>query len=78
MENKKSDGAMWKKTISTKDGKVEIFSVVIGEQRFTAWPNKYKKAGDKQPEYQLKIDTWKPDAAKSKPAPDAGDDSLPF
>lgn len=55
-----SAGAAWKKTINTKNGQVEVLSITIGEQRFTAWPNTFKKEGERSPDYRLQVDTYEP------------------
>jgi len=85
MESKKSDGAAWKKVIKTKNGDIAILNITIGDKRYTAWPNTYKTAGDKSPDYRLFIDTWTPDPSKrstsavSDTNDGAGDlDNLPF
>lgn len=71
-----SAGAAWKKTINTKNGPVEVLSITIGEQRFTAWPNTYKKEGERSPDYRLQVDNYEP---KSKPATFTGtSQDLPF
>lgn len=72
---KQSDGAAWKKTINTKNGEVEILSITIGDKRYTAWPNSFKKEGEKSPDYRLNLDTFVPKpAAKTF----ATSDDLPF
>jgi hypothetical protein len=69
-----SAGAAWKKTVNTKNGPVEVLSITIGEQRFTAWPNTFKKEGERSPDYRLQVDTYQPKGeAKEKFAGD-----LPF
>lgn len=61
MEKKtESVGAIWKRTINTKNGEVEILSIVIGDKKFVAWPNTFKKPGEKSPDYRLQIDTYEP------------------
>jgi hypothetical protein len=55
-----SAGAAWRKVITTSKGEVEILSVVIGDKRYTAWPNSFKKEGEKSPDYRLQEDTFKP------------------
>jgi len=55
-----SAGAAWKKTINTKNGQVEVLSITIGEQRFTAWPNTFKKEGERSPDYRLQVDNYEP------------------
>jgi hypothetical protein len=74
--SKESAGAAWKKNINTKNGEVEVLSITIGDKRYTAWPNTYKKPGEKSPDYRLQEDNWKPE---SKLAPKfAGQEDLPF
>lgn len=68
---KQSEGAAWKKTVNTKNGEVEILSITIGDKRYTAWPNSFKKEGEKSPDYRLQVDTYEP---KKVPATD----DLPF
>lgn len=81
---KQSDGAIWKKTINTKNGEVEVLSITIGDKRFTAWPNSFKKEGEKSPDYRLYVDNYEPNKPASKPSPKsfagqrANDDGLPF
>jgi hypothetical protein len=68
--SQESAGAIWKKTVKTKNGEVEVLSIVIGDKRYTAWPNTFKKEGEKSPDYRLQVDTYeKKDAPK---------DGLPF
>lgn len=67
---KQSEGAAWKKSINTKNGNVEILSITIGDKRYTAWPNTFKKEGEKSPDYRLQLDTYE---AKKSVASD-----LPF
>lgn len=64
---KQSEGAAWKKTVNTKNGEVEILSITIGDKRYTAWPNSFKKEGEKSPDYRLQVDTYEP---KKVPATD--------
>jgi hypothetical protein len=52
-------GGIWKKTINTKKGPVEILSISIMGKRYTAWPNGYKKEGDKSPDYKIQEDNYK-------------------
>lgn len=66
MEQKQSAGAIWKKTINTKKGQMEVLSITIGDQRYTAWPNSFKK-NPKEPDYRLEVDNWKPEAKPSAP-----------
>lgn len=61
---RQSEGAIWKKTIKTKNGDVEVLNVVIGDKRYTAWPNSFKQEGEKSPDYRLQLDTYE---AKPKP-----------
>jgi uncharacterized protein (DUF736 family) len=55
-----SAGAAWRKVVNTKNGPVEVLSISIGDKRFTAWPNTFKKDGEKTPDYRLQEDTFKP------------------
>ncbi len=68
--SQESAGAIWKKTVKTKNGDVEVLSIVIGDQRYTAWPNTFKKEGEKSPDFRLQVDTYQ---AKEKSS-----DGLPF
>ena len=78
MSNQSAGGA-WKKTINTKNGPVEILSITIGDKRYTAWPNTFKKEGEKSPDYRLSEDNYEPKSAPAKaPAKFAGQDDLPF
>lgn len=61
-----SAGAAWKKTINTKNGPVEVLSITIGDQRFTAWPNSYKKEGERSPDYRLQVDNYEKKSAPAK------------
>lgn len=54
-QKKQSVGGIWKR--ATKNGK-EVLSITIGEQRYTAWLNDFKK--DKQPDYKIYVDDYKP------------------
>jgi uncharacterized protein (DUF736 family) len=72
--NKESAGAAWKKVINTKNGEVEVLSVQIGDKRYTAWPNTFKKPGEKTPDYRLQEDNYVPKTEQPKSF--AGD--LPF
>lgn len=65
MSTNQSAGAAWKKTINTKNGPVEVLSITIGEQRFTAWPNTFKKEGERSPDYRLQVDTYQPKATNT-------------
>jgi hypothetical protein len=58
--NNQSAGAAWKKTVTTKNGEVEILSITIGDKRYSAWPNTFKKEGEKSPDYRLQEDNYKP------------------
>jgi cytochrome oxidase Cu insertion factor (SCO1/SenC/PrrC family) len=60
MSTNQSAGAAWKKTVNTKNGPVEVLSITIGEQRDTAWPNTFKKEGERSPDYRLQVDTYQP------------------
>jgi hypothetical protein len=57
-EKKQSDGAAWKKRIKTKFGEATILSITIGDKRYTAWENSYKKEGDNQPDYKIFVDIY--------------------
>lgn len=70
--SQQSAGGAWKKTITTKNGQVEVLSISIGDKRYTAWPNTFKKEGDKSPDYKLQVDNYEPKKAK-QPSED-----LPF
>ena len=79
MSKQEAAGAAWKKTINTKSGEVEVLSITIGDKRYTAWPNTYKKPGEKTPDYRLQEDTWKPTAAAAPAKKFAGQsEDLPF
>lgn len=80
MSNNQSAGAAWKKVINTKNGEVEVLSITIGDKRYTAWPNTFKKEGERSPDYRLNEDTYTPKAAATAPAKKsfAGQDDLPF
>ena len=58
--SKQSEGAAWKKTVNTKNGPVEVLSITIGDKRYTAWPNTFKKEGERSPDYRLQADTYQP------------------
>lgn len=60
MSNQQSAGAAWKKTVNTKNGPVEILSITIGDKRYSAWPNSFKKEGEKTPDYRLQEDNYEP------------------
>lgn len=70
MSNQQSAGGAWKKTVNTKNGAVEVLSISIGDKRYTAWPNTFKKEGERSPDYRLQEDNYQP---KVKPTED-----LPF
>lgn len=79
MSTKQSDGAIWKKTINTKNGEVEVLSIVIGDKRFTAWPNSFKKEGERSPDYRLTVDNYEKKAAEPARKSFAGQSNdLPF
>ncbi len=65
MSNQQSAGAAWRKIVKTKNGEVEVLSITIGDKRYTAWPNTFKKPGEKSPDYRLQVDNYEP---KEKPA----------
>lgn len=69
--SQESAGAIWKKTVKTKNGDVEVLSITIGDKRYTAWPNTFKKEGEKSPDYRLQVDNYQPKDAKPS-------DGLPF
>lgn len=73
-KQQKSDGAAWKKSIKTKNGDVEILSIVIGDKKYTAWPNTFKKEGEKSPDYRLTVDNYEPKATPTTQS----DEDLPF
>lgn len=80
MSNNQSAGAIWTKTINTKNGEVEILNIVIGDKKYVAWPNSYKQPGEKSPDYRIQEDNYKPEP-KAEAAPKksfAGQDDLPF
>lgn len=66
MSTVQSAGAAWIKTINTKNGPVNVLSITIGEQRYTAWPNTFKKEGERTPDYRLQVDTYQPKAEFAK------------
>lgn len=76
MSTKQSAGAAWRKVVNTSNGPVEILSLTIGDKRYSAWPNTYKKEGEKSPDYRLIEDTYQPKAEAKSEAKFAGD--LPF
>lgn len=47
----------WKKTVKTKNGEVEVISFTINGQRYSMWPNNFKKE-EKHPDYQITVDTY--------------------
>ena len=73
---KQSEGAAWKKTVNTKNGPVEVLSITIGDKRYTAWPNTFKKEGERSPDYRLQVDNYEP-KPKQEAKSFAGQD-LPF
>jgi hypothetical protein len=74
---KQSEGAAWKKTVNTKNGPVEVLSITIGDKRYTAWPNTFKKEGERSPDYRLQADNYQPkESAKSFAGQTTND--LPF
>ena len=72
----KSVGAAWKKSINTKNGQVEVLSIVIGDNKYTAWPNTFKKEGEKSPDYRLQEDNYQPKTTVNEPK--QVEDDLPF
>jgi hypothetical protein len=78
-EKKESIGGIWKKTIQTKNGDVELLNISVDGKRYTAWPNTYKQAGDKSPDYKLYLDTYKPPTNQQPNTPQKNDnEELPF
>lgn len=74
-----SVGAAWKKSINTKNGQVEVLSIVIGDKKYTAWPNTYKKVGERSPDYRLQEDNYQPKTVSNEPKPIQNEaDDLPF
>ena len=73
---KESVGAAWKKTINTKGGQVEVLSIVIGDKKYTAWPNTFKKDGERSPDYRLQEDNYQPKPKTD--GPKQVEDDLPF
>lgn len=73
---KESVGAAWKKSINTKGGQVEILSIVIGDKKYTAWPNTFKKEGERSPDYRLQEDNYQPKTVTNEPK--QVEDDLPF
>jgi len=71
-------GGIWKKTINTKNGPVEIFSISLGGKRYTAWPNSYKMEGDKSPDYKIQQDQYKPKTVQANVQATVQDNDLPF
>lgn len=79
MEQKQSAGAAWKKTIKTKNGQMEVLSLVIGDKRYTMWPNQYKKEGEKSPDYRVQVDNYEPKQNNQPVAKQVEEtDGLPF
>ena len=74
MSENKSIGGIWKKTVQTKKGPVEILSISIMGKRYTAWPNSFKEAGDRKPDYTLQEDNYEPKKAEAV----KDDSGLPF
>jgi hypothetical protein len=77
-----SIGGIWKKTIKTSKGDVEILSISLNGKRYTAWPNSFKK--DKQPDYRIQEDNYEPKNKANEQAPEpisnhpGTEDDLPF
>ena len=72
---KESVGAIWKKTINTKDGAKEILSIQIGDKKYTAWTNDYKKE-QKHPDFKIFVDDYqKPNNEQDTKL---SNDDLPF
>lgn len=79
MSTNQSAGAAWRKVINTKNGEVEVLSITIGDKRYTAWPNTFKKEGERSPDYRLNEDNYTPkEAAAPAKKSFAGQDDLPF
>ena len=76
MSNQQSAGAAWRKVITTKNGEVEILSLVIGDKRYTMWPNTLKKEGEKTPDYRLQEDNYEPKVSSRETA--TSNQDLPF
>ena len=72
---KESVGAIWKKTINTKDGAKEILSIQIGDKKYTAWTNDYKKE-QKHPDFKIFVDDYQ--KPNNEQATKLSDDDLPF
>jgi hypothetical protein len=72
--SKESIGGIWKKTVNTKKGPVEILSISIMGKRYTAWPNNFKTEGDRKPDYTLQEDNYEP----KKPEAVKDNSDLPF
>ena len=75
MTNNNSAGAIWKKVVKTKNGEVEVLSITVGDKRYTAWPNTFKKEGDRSPDYKLVVDDYKP---KTESKTTSTNEDLPF
>lgn len=76
MSTNQSVGAAWRKVITTKNGEVEILSLVIGDKRYTMWPNTLKKEGEKTPDYRLQEDNYEPKVSSRETA--TSNQDLPF
>ena len=76
MSNQQSAGAALRKVITTKNGEVEILSLVIGDKRYTMWPNTLKKEGEKTPDYRLQEDNYEPKVSSRETA--TSNQDLPF
>lgn len=62
---KESVGAIWRK--STKTGK-EFLSITIGDKRYTAWLNDYKKKPT-EPDFKMYVDDYQSAPQQQPPAP---------
>ncbi len=71
-----SIGGIWKKTVKTSKGELEILSISLNGKRYTAWPNAYKK--DKQPDYRIQEDNYEPKKQENEPIHPGTADDLPF
>lgn len=84
MSKQENAGAAWKRTINTKNGAVEVLDITIDGKRYTAWPNSFKKEGEKSPDYRLQVNDYKPQNQSNasnvqQPANHPGtQDDLPF
>ena len=61
MENKKEKIGAWKKTTPKGD----VIEFTINDQRYSMWPNSFKKT-DKHPDFQIVTNDYKPNAEAKK------------